>query len=412
MNYELFIAKKITASKKHKSSISSPIIKIAIVAIALGIIIMMIAIATSVGFQNKMREKVSGFSGHIQITNFDNNNSEIPLVPISTKQKFYPKFDIVEGVKSIQVFATKAGIIKTPTDFEGVVVKGVGADYDWSFVANYLVAGTTPIYDDNTYSSEIVISEHIANRLRFEIGDEFSIYFLKKDPNKIPSVVVFKLVGIYNSGMQDFDESILFAQIKHIQRINKWDNTEVGGFEVFLDNFDEIELKGNEIYEEIPGELNAVTVLQKFPQIFDWIKILDNNVILIIIIMVLVAGINMITALLVLILERTKMIGILKSLGSDNWSIRKIFLYNASHIIFRGLFWGNLIGIMLLLIQKYFGIITLDPESYNVRKVPVYINLGYIVMLNLGTLFLCLLMLLIPSYIITKISPVKAIKFD
>lgn len=381
-------------------------------AIALGIIIMMIAIATSVGLQEKIRDKVSGFNGHIQITNFDNNNSEITLVPVSTKQNFYPKFNIVEGVKSIQVFATKAGIIKTETDFEGVVVKGVGTDYNWSFISEYIIDGIAPKYDSIKSSVEVLLSEHITNRLQFKVGDEFNIFFLKEDPNRPPSVIVFKLVGIYNSGMQDFDESILFADIKHIQRLNKWDKTQVGGFELFLDDFDEIERKGDQIYKEIPAELNTTTIIQKFPGIFEWIKLFDNNVILIIIIMVFVAGINMITALLVLILERTQMIGILKSLGSDNLSIRKIFLYNASYIIFRGLFWGNVIGISLLLIQKYFGVITLDPETYYVREAPVYIDLGYVIILNLGTLLLCLLMLLIPSYIITKISPVKAIKFD
>lgn len=411
MNYELFIANRITAAKQYKSSISSPIIKIAVLAIALGIIIMMIAIATGVGLQEKIREKVSGFNGHIQITNFDNNNSEITLVPVSIEQSFYPEFNLVAGVKSIQVFAAKAGIIKTETDFEGVVVKGVGADYNWSFIADYLVAGKTPTYTDEA-SLEVLLSEHIANRLLFDVGDEFNTFFIKEDPNKPPSVRVFKLVGIYNSGLQDFDESIMFADINHIQRLNKWEKTQVGGFELFLDDFEEIEILGNKIYAETPPELNTVTIIQKFPGIFEWIKLFDNNIILIIIIMILVAGINMITALLVLILERTQMIGILKSLGSDNFSIRKIFLYNASYIILRGLFWGNLIGISLLLIQRYFGVITLDPETYYVREAPVYINMSYIVLLNVGTLLLCLLMLLIPSYVITKISPVKAIKFD
>ncbi len=411
MNYELFIANRITAAKQYKSSISSPIIKIAILAIALGIIIMMIAIATGVGLQEKIRDKVSGFNGHIQITNFDNNNSEITLVPVSTEQDFYPEFKLVDGVKSIQVFATKAGIIKTETDFEGVVVKGVGLDYNWSFIADYLVTGKTPVYNDKP-SLEVLLSEHVANRLNFEVGDEFNTFFIKEDPNKPPSVRVFKLVGIYNSGLQEFDESILFADINHIQRLNKWKKTQVGGFEVFVNDFDEIAAIGNEIYAETPPELNTVTIIQKFPGIFEWIKLFDNNTILIIIIMILVAGINMITALLVLILERTQMIGILKSLGSDNFSIRKIFLYNASYIILRGLFWGNVIGISLLLIQKYFGVITLDPETYYVREAPVYINLSYIILLNVGTLLLCLLMLLIPSYVITKISPVKAIKFN
>ncbi|OIQ39134.1 MAG: transmembrane permease [Bacteroidetes bacterium MedPE-SWsnd-G1] len=411
MNYELFIAKRLTKSAKHKSSISSPIIKIAIVAISLGIIIMMIAIATGIGLQDKIRDKVAGFNGHVQITNFDNNNSEITLVPVSAEQSFYPDFNLVDGIRHIQAYATKPAIIKTETDFEGVVVKGVGQEYDWQFLQEYLIAGALPVFSDE-FSEDVLLSEHISNRLQFKVGDEFNTFFLKEDISKPPSVRKFKVVGIYNSGMQEFDESVVFADLKQIQRLNKWKTNEVGGFEIFVNDFNMIRFKGDQIYAETPSELNTTTILSKYPGIFEWIKLFDNNIALIIIIMILVAGINMITALLVLILERTQMIGILKSLGSTNWSVRKLFLYNASYIILRGLFWGNLIGISLLLIQQYFGVITLDPDTYYVREAPVFISVGYIALLNIGTLLLCLLMLLIPSYIITKISPVKAIKFD
>ncbi len=411
MNYELFIANRIIAAKEHKGSISSPIIKIAIVAIALGIIIMMIAIATSLGLQEKIRDKISGFNGHIQLTNFDNNNSEVTLNPISTDQDFYPNFTSFDGVKNVQVYATKAGIIRTAENWEGIVLKGVGSDYDWTFFKDYLVKGTLPTYSEKR-STEVLLSQYVADRMQFKIGDEFNTIFIKDDVNLPPSIRVFKLVGIYNSGFQDFDESIMIGDIKQVQRLNKWKETEVGGFEVFIDDFDKIEEKGNLIYAEIPQNINTQTITHKFPGIFEWIKLFDTNVMIIIIIMILVAGINMITALLVLILERTQMIGILKALGSNNWSVRKLFLYNASHIIFRGLFWGNLIGISILLIQHYFGVITLDPETYYVNVAPVSITFGMIVMLNIGTLLLCLLMLIIPSWIITKISPVKAIKFE
>ena len=380
-------------------------------AISLGIIIMMIAIATGIGLQDKIRDKVAGFNGHVQITNFDNNNSEITLVPVSAEQSFYPDFNLVDGIRHIQAYATKPAIIKTETDFEGVVVKGVGQEYDWQFLQEYLIAGALPVFSDE-FSEEVLLSEHISNRLQFKVGDEFNTFFLKEDISKPPSVRKFKVVGIYNSGMQEFDESVVFADLKQIQRLNKWKTNEVGGFEIFVNDFNMIRFKGDQIYAETPSELNTTTILSKYPGIFEWIKLFDNNIALIIIIMILVAGINMITALLVLILERTQMIGILKSLGSTNWSVRKLFLYNASYIILRGLFWGNLIGISLLLIQQYFGVITLDPDTYYVREAPVFISVGYIALLNIGTLLLCLLMLLIPSYIITKISPVKAIKFD
>jgi|TARA_B110000091_G_scaffold214526_1_gene268721 lipoprotein-releasing system permease protein len=411
LNYELFIAKRLTAAKQDKSSISSPIIKIAIVAIALGIIIMMIAIATSIGLQEKIREKITGFNGHIQITNFDNNNSEISLVPISTKQDFYPNFNNVEGVKKVQVYATKAGIIRTENDFEGIIAKGVGEDYDWSFFEEYLVAGEIPAYTTKR-SNQILLSQFVSDRMQFKIGDEFNTIFLKEDTNRPPSIRVFKLAGIYNSGFQDFDENIMIIDIKQVQKLNNWEENQVGGFEVFLDDFNKIEVKGNEIYTEIPPELNAQTISNKFSGLFEWIKLFDTNTLIIIVIMLIVSAINMITALLVLILERTQMIGVLKALGSDNWSIRKLFLYNASYIIFRGLFWGNLIGISILLLQYYFGVITLNPETYYVKEAPVSINVWHILLLNFGTLLLCVLMLIIPSWIITKISPVKAIKFE
>lgn len=410
MNYELFIAKRITSAKEHKGSISSPIIKIAIVAIAVGIIVMMITIATVVGLQEKIREKISGFNGHIQLTNFDTNNSEITLTPISTKQDFYPNFSSVDGVKSVQMYATKAGIIRTKENWEGIVMKGVGTDYNWTFFADYLEEGTLPKYSEKR-SKEVLLSQYVANRMHFKVGDEFNTLFLKEE-NRPPSIRVFKLVGIYNSGFQDFDENIMIGDIKQIQKLNKWETDQVGGFEVFIDDFDEIEEKGELIYADIPPNINTQTITHKYPGIFEWIKLLDMNILIIIFIMVLVAGINMITALLVLILERTQMIGILKALGSNNWSVRKLFLYNASHIIFRGLFLGNLIGISILLIQHYFGVITLDPETYYVRVAPVSISIGSVVLLNIGTLLLCLLMLIIPSWIITKISPVKAIKFE
>jgi lipoprotein-releasing system permease protein len=411
LNYELFIAKRIIAAKQYKSSISSPIIKIAIIAIALGIIIMMIAIATGIGLQEKIREKLSGFNGHIQITNFDNNNSEITLVPVSKKQDFYPKFSTVEGIENIQIFATKAGIIRTETDFEGIILKGVGQDYDWSFFEDYLIEGRLPKYA-NDVSNDVLISQEISNRLGLKLGDEFNILFVKDNPSKAPWIRVVKIIGIYNSGFQEFDKSFVIGDIRHIQKMNRWEDDEVGGFEVLIANFDEIEEKSNEVYLQTASTLNSKSIVEKYPSIFEWISLFDNNIYLIIVIMIFVAGINMITALLVLILERTQMIGILKALGSSNVSIRKVFMYNAGYLILKGLFWGNLIGLTILLIQKYFGVITLNPENYYVSEAPIYLNFGYIILLNIGTLILCLLMLIIPTIIISKISPVKSIKFE
>ncbi len=411
MNYELYLAKRIITAKQYKSSISSPIIKIAITAIALGMIIMLITISSVFGLQYKIKEKISGFSGHVQITNYEDNNSEITITPISLEQEFYPNFTNVDGIKNVQIFATKGGIIRTKTDFEGVIFKGVGSEYDWSFFKLYLTQGDLLSITDEK-SDLVLISKLTADRLNLKVNDTFNLFFMKDNPSKAPNVRVFTITGIYSSGFKDFDENYILGDIKHIQRLNKWKPDQVGGFEVLLEDFDKLDEKGNEIYQEVPSTLNAQTISEKYPAIFDWLQILDTNIIVIISIMILIAGINMITALLVLILERTQMIGVLKALGSSNWSIRKVFLYNATYLIGVGLFWGNLIGIGLLLIQKYFGVVKLDPENYYVSEAPVYLGIEYILLLNIGTLLLCLFMLLIPSYIVSKISPVKAIKFD
>lgn len=411
MNYEYFIAKRIIGSKAYKSSVSAPIIKIGIAAIAIGIIVMMIAIATGIGLQQKIRDKVVAFNGHVNITYYDSNNSLESIFPISKNQEFYPKFKEVEGIKHVQAVATKFGVIRTETDFEGVVLKGVGADYDWHYFEEFLVEGNLPDYT-NKRNEDVLISQYLANRLQFNVGERFQMVFAKNDPDKLPNIITYHIVGIYNSGFQDFDATYLIGDIRHLQRINQWDDDQIGNFEVFIDDFSELDKKGIEIYQNTPSTLNSQTITEKYYSIFEWIKIFDNNIYGIIGVMILVAGINMITALLVLILERTQMIGILKALGSNNWSIRKLFLYNASYLIVLGLFWGNLIGLGLLFAQKYLKLFPLDPSVYYVTEAPVYINLGYIIALNVGTLLLCLLMLLVPSYIITKISPVKAIRFD
>lgn len=411
MNLEYFIAKRLTGAKQHKSSISGPIIKIAIIAIAIGVIMMLVSFATGIGLQQKIREKMSAFTGHITITSFDNNNSEVSLNPISINQDFYPEFTTVDGIEHIQATAYKAGVIRTETDFEGVIVKGVGKDYDWSYFEDFLVAGELPDYSGDL-NEEVLISQYMANRLGFEVGDKVVTYFLREENYERTLLRAFEVKGIYNSGFQEFDELYLLADIRHIQRLNKWEADEVGNFEVFLKDFSQLDQKGQEIYEKTSSFLDTRTIRQKYSSIFEWLSLFDFNIALIIGIMILVAGINMITALLVLILERTQMIGILKALGTSDWSIRKIFLYNAGYLIMLGLFWGNLIGLGLLFAQKHFKLVPLNPETYYVTEAPVYIGWEYILAVNIGTLVLCMIMLLIPSYIITKISPVKAMKFD
>jgi len=410
LNYELFIAKRIIAGKEYKSSISSPIIKIATTAIALGIAIMLIAVATTAGFQLKIRDKMAGFKGHIQITNYDNNNSEVSLVPIKKNQPFYPEFKNVSGIKKVQSFANKGGIIRTENSFEGIIFKGVDANYDFTFFKEYLKEGRLPNFTLKR-NKEIIISESIANNLGLKLQDTISTWFGNEK-----SSLKFKrrkpiIVGIYNTGFEQFDSTMIIGDIREVQHINGWDENEIGGFEVLINNFDDLQKIGYEVYNTIGATLNSTTIINKYPTIFEWIKLFDNNVLFIIIIMILVAGINMVTALLVLILERVQMVGILKALGSTNWSIRKVFLYNASYLIIKGLLWGNIIGLSLLFIQKYCKLINLNPATYYVTTVPVSINFGAIILLNVGTLVLCFLMLIIPSIIITNIKPSKSIKF-
>jgi len=371
---------------------------------------MIVSIATGIGLQQKIRQKVSAFNGHIIISGYNDNNSDVSTTPVSLHQDFYPTFKTVEGVSHIQAVAAKAGMIRTATDFEGVIFKGVGKDYQFDNLNEYLVEGRLPHFNSDL-NEEVLLSQYLANRLGLHLGDKFVTYFMK-EYNQGYNLRNFTIVGIYNSGFQEFDASYVIGDIRHVQRINKWKEDQVGSFEVFLNDFTKIEAKGEEVYQNISSTLDSKTIVEKYYYIFEWLKLFDFNIVVIIFVMIAVSTINMVVALLVLILERTQMIGILKSLGANNWSIRKVFLYNAFYLIVRGLFWGNIIGIGLLLLQKYFGIITLNPESYYVNEAPVDINLGYILALNIGTVLICLLILIVPSYIITKITPSKSIRFE
>ena len=410
MKLEYFIAKRLITAKDHKSSISAPIIKIAITAIALGMIMMIVSIATGIGLQQKIRQKVSAFNGHIIISGYNDNNSDVSTKPISIYQNFYPNFKTVDGIQHIQAVASKGGMIRTESAFEGIIFKGVGKEYQTDNLKEYLVEGRLPNFK-TTLNEETLISQYLCNRLGLKLGDNFVTYFMKEDSEGY-NLRNFKIVGIYNSGFHEFDANYVIGDILHVQRINKWKPDQIGSFEVFVDNFTQIESKGQQIYQETSSSLDSQTIVEKFYYIFEWLKLFDFNILVILIVMIAVSTINMVVALLVLILERTQMIGILKSLGANNWSIRKMFLYNAAYLIGCGLLWGNSIGIGLLLLQKHFGIIKLNPESYYVNVAPVDINLFYILLLNIGTVAICLLVLLIPSFIITKITPSKSIRFE
>lgn len=417
MNLEYFIAKRLITAKNHKSSISGPIIKIAVSAIAIGIIMMLVSVATGIGLKKEIRDKISAFNGHIVVSNYGSNQSEETLSPLSIKQDFYPKFTAVPEVTHIQAIATKTGIIRTESTFEGIILKGVGKDYDWKSIKGYILEGKLPNVNSNL-NNEIIISKFLANRLHLKLGDKFITFFLKNEVNKYPNKRNFEIVGIFDSGFQEFDANYIIGDIRHIQRMNKWQEDEVGAFEVFVNDFDKIEELGAKVYKATFNKVDQAkpfdsqTIVEKYYFIFEWLKMFDINIQIILIVMIFVATINMVVALLVLILERTQMIGILKALGGNNWSIRKIFLYNALYLIGKGLFWGNVIGIGILLIQKHFGIVKLNPENYYVNQAPVYIGIENILLLNLLTIVICFLILLIPSFIITKISPIKAIRYN
>lgn len=372
---------------------------------------MIISVATGIGLQQKIREKVSGFNGHIIISNYDDNQSEGSVSPISIKQNFYPKFTSVEGIAHVQGVAAKAGIIRTEESFEGIIMKGVGSDYKWDNITEYIVAGKRPSVQGGL-TPDVLISKFLADRLRLQVGDRFNTFFMKDGAAGLPNLRVFTVSGIYDSGIREFDATYIIGDIRHIRKMNKWLPEQVGAFEVFIDDFSDLEQKASEVYEETGSTLDTRSIQEKYAYIFDWLKLFDFNIWVILGIMILVASINMVVALLVLILERTRMIGILKSLGAENAMIRKIFLYQAFYLIMRGLLWGNAIGLTVIVVQKVFKVIKLSPENYYVTEAPVDINLVYILLLNIGTVAICLAVLLFPSYLITKISPSRAIRFD
>ena len=371
---------------------------------------MIISIAIVTGFQKQIKDKVIGFGSHITITNFEVNSS-YEATPLNQNQPFYPFLDTVDGIRHIQIFANKAGIIKTDDQIEGVIFKGIGSDYDWSFFNDKIVKGKHFKISDSEKTNDVIISKSLANRLELKVGDPLRMYFIISDEIQ-PRGRKFNICGIYETGLEEFDKLYVLGDIYHIRKLNKWDNDEVGGFEVLIDNFDQIDKMGELVYHLVGYELNSQTIKQMQPQIFEWLSLHDMNVIIIISLMVLVAGIAMISTLLILIIEKTNMIGLLKALGSKNISIRKIFVYNAVYIIGKGLIWGNIIALGLCFIQLKTGILKLNQESYYVSEVPVNLQLSHFLFINAGTLIVCTLMLIIPTYIITKISPVKAIRYS
>ena len=407
MNIEYFIAKRLFTAKEKNNRYTKPIFRIAILAISLSVAIMLLSLIILSGFKSDISEKIIGFGSHITITNFTDNQS-YESEPVSINQDFYPKIKDDEGINNIQVFATKAGIIKTESDISGILLKGISADFDNSFFSKNLFKGNIPSYNDTVVSDKIMLSSSISNKLNLSIGDDVIVYFFQ-DPTRVRKFVLY---GIYETGFVDFDDLIMIVDIQHIQKLNNWKNKEVGGFEILIDNFEELDEITNNIYSKIPYNLNAQSVVEKNPQLFDWLELQNVNLKVILILMLVVGSVNMITALLILILEKTKLVGILKSIGYSNWSIRKVFLYNAAYLIINGIVLGNIIGLGFALLQQKFKLISLDSNIYFMKTVPIKFDFMHIFALNLSVLVICLLVLIIPSYVITKITPMKAMRFS
>jgi lipoprotein-releasing system permease protein len=414
MNLPYFIAHRLIKGRREGTSFSRPINVIAIVGIAMGLAVMILAVAILTGFKKQIREKVVGFGSHIQIMNFDSNIS-FETTPISDTQKFIPRIKQISGIEHVQVFATKAGIIRTDEDIQGVVLKGIGSDFDWSYFRSNMVEGSVFTVTDTGRTDKVIISKKISDMLRLKTGDSFAMLFIQ-DP---PRMRKFTISGIYETSLEEFDKMYVYCDIGHIKRLNGWKEDQVSGFEVFIKDFDKLDEITSEVRDAIGYKITeedtkfkVTNIRIKYPQIFDWLNFQDINVIIIILLMLIVAGFNMISGLLILILEKTNMIGVLKSLGAEDITIRRVFLYQAAYLIGKGLFWGNLIGIGLAFIQLKTGLITLDPTSYYIKTVPVNLELTHILLLNAGTMAAIIIMLLVPSQLITRISPVKAIKYD
>ena len=414
MNLPYFIAQRLIKGRREGTSFSRPINVIAIVGIAVGLAVMILAVSILTGFKKQIREKVVGFGSHIQIMNFDSNIS-FETTPISDAQEFIPRLKQIPGIKHLQVFATKAGIIKTDEAIQGVVLKGVGSDFDWSYFNSNIVDGMVFTVTDTARTNKVIISKKISDMLRLKTGDSFAMYFVQEPPRSRK----FVISGIYETSLEEFDKMYVFCDIGHIKRLNGWDDDQISGFEIFIDDFDNLDNMtfavndaiGYRVAEDEP-RFRVSNIRIRYPQIFDWLNFQDLNVIIIILLMLVVAGFNMISGLLILILEKTNMIGILKALGSEDVTIRRMFLYQAAYLIGKGLFWGNLIGIGLALLQLKTGLVSLDPTSYYIKTVPINLELLHILLLNSGTMAAIILMLLVPSQLISRITPVKAIRYD
>lgn len=414
MNLELFIARRLVTGKESKGYVSRAIVRFTTIGISLGLAVMIISVAVVTGFKKEISNKIIGFGAHIQIENYDSNAS-FETRPISANQKFMPELRSLPGLKHIQTFGIKAGIIKTDEEIQGVVLKGVDKNYDWTFFKKNLIDGNVLTIPDSAPSNQILISKTTASSLKLKTGDDVGMYFVQNPPR----VRRFKIAGIYETGLEEFDKIYVIGDIRHVRKLNDWDSTQISGLELSVNDFSQVDkMKG--LVENIVGldlmpdgsALKTSSIKDKNTQMFDWLNLVNLNAWIILFLMLLVAGFNMVSSLMILILERTNMIGLLTSLGAQSVSIRRIFIFQSGFLILKGLFWGNLIGLGLCFLQYHFKIIKLNQSLYFLSSVPINFNLFYFLLLNIGTLIAVLLMLIIPSMIISRISPDSTLRYN
>ena len=407
MNTSLFIAKRLYNAKENNNNYTRPIIRIAILAIALSVAVMILSVFILSGFKSNISNKVFGFGGHINISKFSYNQS-YENDPINFNSEMLTEIELMDFVDNVQTYATKAGVIKKNNEILGVVLKGVDQRYNWNFFNENLISGNVPLFNDSITENTILISKNISNKMKLNVGDEMIMYFMEK-PVRVRKFIIS---GIYKTGLSEFDDITVIGDLKHIQKLNNWNLNQIGGYEVYINNFKNIEIYTSLIDESIDYDLKALSINDKYPQIFDWLRLQDFNVLIILILMLIVGGVNMITSLLIIILEKSRLIGMLKAIGASDWNIRHIFIYNSLQIILGGLFWGNLIAVSLSLLQIRFNFLKLDEAIYFMDFVPINIELFSLFLINLGTIIICYLILVIPSAVIAKISPAKSIKFE
>ena len=414
MKAEFFIAKRITFSRGANRNFSAPIVNISVAGIALGLAVMIISMAVVTGFRNEVSSKVTGFSADIQISNFDANNS-FETQPINSNEVPIDSIRQLDGVVHIQPYIVKSGIIKTQDNIQAIALKGIDSEYDWRFLRSHIVAGDTFAIVDTVKSNRIFLSSYIANLLHLGVGDKLSVYFVQDPPRVRP----FIISGLYKTSVEDFDHVFAFVDMRHLQKVNDWQSGQITGFEITIDDFSRLDELSDSIFfiagnnfTQGGANVKVTNIKERYPQIFDWLNLQDMNVWVILALMLAVAGFNMISGLLILILEKTNMIGMLKAIGYNNWNIQKIFLIQSFFLITKGLVWGNVIGIGLCLLQQQFAIIPLDEASYYMNTVPINMQMIHIVALNVGTLITTMLIMLLPSLLISHISPAKAIKFN